>query len=422
MRKTVFLLFMFSVIFAYSQPNEENKIVIDTVEFHFKFKSIADITSFVPQIKSGINPVAQKKINEDLQSYFQASSITQDSVAYVKGLFKEFNVENLEEYFEEVESIKEWRGEFTIGNPYYFGDELEESFKIEYLSENLLNIGISNQILPYGGQYQFFFESICYDLRTGNKLDFGDFFSVSKEALNQSLQESGYWFEWNNETQKTDKKPFGLYHEEYIIDDFVFGKEACNHFYFNKLGNEIYLMIKLKCVGKYLMDYGISLEKLKPHIEYFEFKNLFQLWGKTANSLIGQDYSKIGNEIVFEDYSIKHIGGYLLPKDSFDTDFGIAEYWSAEKRFLLFYKINDSKKTITDILEIDKKELKNRKLTEYCSTKNGFDSEIIAIVKDSDTEFHSKIIKAWKTNRKSGKFEKVSNRKITKCGNENYGI
>jgi len=422
MKKTAILLFVFSVVCAYSQPSVKNKIVIDTVEFHFKLKDIADITSFVPQIKSGINPIAQNKINEDLQSYYQASSIKQDSIVYVKELFKEFDVENVEEYFEQIESMKEWRGEFAIGNPYYFGDELEEGFKIEYLSKNLLNISIFNQILPYGGQYQFFFESICYDLRTGNKLDFGDFFSVSKEALNQSLQESGYWFEWNNETQKTDKKPFGLYHEEYIIDEFVFGEDACNDFYFNTLGNEIYLMIKLKCVGKYLMDYGISLEKLKPHIEYFEFKNLFQLWGKTANSLIGQDYSIIGNEIVFEDYFIKHIGGHLLPIDNFDTDFGISQYWSAEKLFLLFYKIDDSKKILTDILEINKKDIKNRKITEYCSTKNGFDSEIIAIVKDSDTEFHSKIIKAWRANRERGKFEKVSNRKITKCGNESNGI
>jgi hypothetical protein len=290
------------------------------------------------------------------------------------------------------------------------------------LSENLLNISISNQILPYGGQYQFFFESICYDLRTGNKLDFGNFFSLSKETLNQSLQESGYWFEWNNETQKTDKNPFGLYHEEYIIDDFSFGKEACNDFYFNTSGNEIYLMIKLKCMGKYLMDYGIPIEKLKPYIEYFEFKNQFQLWGENINSLIGQDYSKLGNKVVFKDYSIQQIGGHLLPKDNFDTDFGIAEYRSSERRFLLFYKIGNSNKIVTDILEIDKKDLENRKLTEYCSTKNGFDSEIIAIVKDSDTEFHTKIIKAWKTNRKSGKFEKVSKRKITKCGNESYGI
>lgn len=406
----------------FSPKLKSNNILIDTVEFHFNLKGIADITSFVPQINSGINRVVQKKINDDLKTYFQASSITQDSIAYIKALLKEFNLENLENYLEVQEDLKMDNPFYKVSNPYYFGDELEEDFKIEYISENLLNIGIYNQILPYRGQYQFYFESIHYDLRTGNKLSFDDYFSVSKEALSHRLQEDGYWFEWDNETQRIEKRPFGVYHEEYIIDDFAFGKEACNDFYFNTLGNEIYLMIKLKCVGKYLMDYGISLEKLEPHIEYFEFKNLFQLWGKTANSLIGQDYSKIGNEIVFEDYSIKHIGSHLLPKDNFDTDFGIAEYWSAEKRFLLFYEIADSKKIVTDILEINKKDIKNRKLTEYCSTKNGFDSEIIAIVKDNDTEFHSNIIKAWRANRESGKFEKVSNRKISKCGNENYGI
>jgi|SRR5690554_1733853 len=143
---------------------------------------------------------------------------------------------------------------------------------------------------------------------------------------------------------------------------------------------------------------------------------------KNVYSLIGQDYAKLENKIVFEDYSIQHIGAYLLQKDNFDTDFGIAEYWSSEKRFLLFFKISDSDKIIIDILKIDKKDLKNRNLTKYCSTKNGYDSEIIAIVKDSNSEFYTNIIKAWKANRKSGKFEKVNKRKITKCGNENYGI
>lgn len=143
---------------------------------------------------------------------------------------------------------------------------------------------------------------------------------------------------------------------------------------------------------------------------------------KNIFSLIGQDYANLENKIVFEDYSIQHIGAYLLQKDNFDTDFGIAEYWSSEKRFLLLYKINDSKKLITDILEINKKDLKNRKLTEYCITKNGYDFEIVAIVEDSDSEFYSKIIKAWRANRKSGKFEKTNKRKIIKCGNEGYGI
>jgi|SRR5690554_429565 len=273
MKKTAILLFIFSMAFVYLQPNNQNKVVIDTVKFSFKLKNIADITSFVPQIKSGVNPVAQKRINDDLKTYFQASSIKQDSIAYVKELLKYFELTTLEEYFEEIESIKEWRGGYIIGNPYHFGEELEEGFNIEYLSENLLNISIENQILPYGGQYQFFFESICYDLRTGNKLEFNDFFSVSKEALNQILQ-SGYWFEWNNVTQKTDKLPFGHYHEEDIIDEFVFGKDACNDFYFNTFENEIYLMIKLKCVGKYLMDYGVPLKKLKPYIIHSEFKEL----------------------------------------------------------------------------------------------------------------------------------------------------
>jgi|SRR5690554_4618508 hypothetical protein len=143
---------------------------------------------------------------------------------------------------------------------------------------------------------------------------------------------------------------------------------------------------------------------------------------KNIFSLIGQDYAKLENKIVFEDYSIQHIGGYLLQKDNFDTDFGIAEYWSLEKRFLLFFKISDSNKIITDILEIDKKDLKNRKLTEYCIAKNGYDSEIVAIVENSDSEFYNKIIKSWRANRKNGKFEKTNKRKIIKCGNESYGI
>lgn len=422
MKKTTILLFVFSAIFAYSQSNEQNKIIIDTVEFHFKLKDIADITSFVPQIKSGVNSVTQKIINEDLRTYFQASSIKQDSVAYVKELFEYFHVENLEEYFEKQEDYKLDNPYYKVRNPNYFGDELEEDFKIEYLSENLLNITIDSQILPYGGQYQFFFESVRYDLRTGNKLDFNDFFSISKEVLNQNLQENGYWFIWNNETLKMDKKPFGLYDVEYIIDDLDFGKNTCNGFYFSTFEDEIYLMIKLKCMTTYIMDYGIPLEKLKTHIEYFEFKNLFQLWGENPFSLIGQDYAKLGNKVEFKNYFIKHIGGYLLPKDNFETVFGISEYWSFEKRFLLFYKFIDSKQIITDILEIDKKDLKSRKLTEYCSTKNGLDSEIIAIVKASDSEYYTEIIKAWKANRKNGKFEKINRKEVKKCRNENYGI
>lgn len=412
MNKIPFYFLILFPFLTYSQVGL-NKIVIDTVEFHYKIKNIADITSFVPQIESRINSVAQKRINEDLKTYFQATSIKQDSATYVKKLLSDFGVENLNEYFEIIKEQKQFNPNYKLGNPYYYGDELEESFNIEYLSKNLLNVTISSQILPYKGQYQFFFKSAFYDLRTGNKLEFNDFFKIPSDSLIKIFNTKGYEFGWDNETLSTTKEKLK---EQVWIDNI------CPVFYFNIIDSEIWLMIKTLCTGPQLLDFGIPLSELKPYIEYFEFKNKLNLWGKDIESLIGQDYSQLGNKIVFEDYSIKHIGDYLLNKDNYDTDFGIAEYRSSEKRFLLFIKFGDSEKTITDVLEIDKKYLKNKKLAEYCSTKNGINSEIIAIVKDTDSEFYTEIVKAWKANRTTEKFEKMNKKKIKRCQNTNFGL
>lgn len=121
---------------------------------------------------------------------------------------------------------------------------------------------------------------------------------------------------------------------------------------------------------------------------------------------------------------IKNESGFLLEKGSFDYNFGIAFSHSETQTLLLFFKIEDSKKIIIDILEIDKKELQGNKLTEYCYSRKGVESEIIAIVEDTnnDDEFYTKIKKVWRANRKKGKFEKVYQRKIIKCSNESYGI
>lgn len=120
---------------------------------------------------------------------------------------------------------------------------------------------------------------------------------------------------------------------------------------------------------------------------------------------------------------IKSESGFLLQKENFDTDFGIAFSYSDTKTLLLFFKIENTKKIIIDILEIDKKELQGNKLTEYCHTIKGADAEIIALVKETDNnaEFYIKIKKAWRANRKIGKFEKIAKRKVKKCSNENYG-
>jgi hypothetical protein len=144
--------------------------------------------------------------------------------------------------------------------------------------------------------------------------------------------------------------------------------------------------------------------------------------GKNIHSLIGKEFFKLENEIVFEEYVIKQGGGYLLQRDNFDAQFGINFYSSDEKHFLLFSKFSNSRHKILDIIEINKKDFQGKKITEYCSTKKGWSTEIIALVNNTNTEFYTKILKAWRANRKSEKFEKVRPKKIINCGNESFGI
>ncbi|UGS22683.1 hypothetical protein [Flavobacterium channae] len=140
--------------------------------------------------------------------------------------------------------------------------------------------------------------------------------------------------------------------------------------------------------------------------------------------LISSCYSQQNNRKYSIGQEIKSEGGFLLDKGKLDTDYGIAFSNSETKIFILFFKIENTKKIIIDILEIDKKELEENKLTEYCYTNNGADTEIIALVKktDNNAEFYTKIKKAWRANRKIGKFEKIAKRKVKKCDNENNGI
>ncbi len=91
---------------------------------------------------------------------------------------------------------------------------------------------------------------------------------------------------------------------------------------------------------------------------------------KNIYSLIGKELFKLENQIFFEEYTVRQGGGYIVQKGNFDADFGIIFYNSTEKIFLLFNKKEGkSGWKILDILELDKKEVHGKKLTEYCSTK-----------------------------------------------------
>lgn len=144
--------------------------------------------------------------------------------------------------------------------------------------------------------------------------------------------------------------------------------------------------------------------------------------GKNIYSLLGTTVIKFEPETKFEDYTVLNFGAYMI-----DDKYYVECFFSDTKIFYLLVNYENNsyenrKLFISDILEIDKKYLKRGMLTEYCETKIGNESEIIALVKKTDKEYSIKIIKAWHTNLQTGKFEKINPKKIVKCPNHNYGI
>jgi hypothetical protein len=85
MKIITFLFFLFLSTFVFSQT----KIKIDTIDVNYRIKEVIDITSQIPQIKTGVNAVAKEKINSDIMKYFMAG-ITKDSAEYVNELLKEY--------------------------------------------------------------------------------------------------------------------------------------------------------------------------------------------------------------------------------------------------------------------------------------------------------------------------------------------
>lgn len=416
MKKITFIILILQSTVAFSQTNIE----IDTIEVRYRIKDVIDIRSFIPQIKAGTNAIAKNKINADIREYFLAN-IRKDSAEYVSDLLKEYNLSTLEDYL-------------ALNEEELMPNDEKESFEISYLSENFLNVTYSYQILPYHGRYQFSFNSIQYDMQTGNKLNFDDFLTIQKDTLISILKKHGYRIEWNNDSDSSLTVPIDM-NDEYVEShiESLFDKERefrCVDFYFTEKDNDLHLNFKFECAGPYLADYGICLSNLKQYIQYSEFKNRYKLWGRNIYALIGNNYSLLGNKLEFDEYSITNTGsGFSLSNTNETGGYTIGICHSSTKTYYLLKK-NQSvygKKTqlITDILEIDKEELRaGYKLTEYCETNNGIGADIIALVKatDNNPEYYTKIIKAWRANRKTGKFESIKKRKIKRCGNEGYGI
>lgn len=152
--------------------------------------------------------------------------------------------------------------------------------------------------------------------------------------------------------------------------------------------------------------------------------------GKDIYVLIGKELtlSETGGQIDFDEYSIVSGGGHLIVGEQrkYNEIYSI-QYWHSDKEsYYLFAKKSSrfDNYTVTDVLTIPRKNVVKYKVIDiYCETLQGADPEIIALVKDKEynPEYYTKIVKAWRANRNTGKFEVVTPSKVKRCGNEGYG-
>jgi len=406
--------------------DELSKVKIDTLEINYKIPYVVTITSFIPQISGEINDLVKNKINSNIKQYFEACQIESDSALYIRNFLNDVGVNSLSEY-------NKMKKQEEVEIEYYRDDFTNESFSIDYVSQNLLVLTVEKVVDPYMAKELVFYETLIYDLNDGSKLSFEDFFSIDPKSLIEKIFKDGYMDEVDNIVPfKSDYGMECLSYYNYFIDNLSKESDCLNNFYFVQNKNDIDIRFNMGCWDNRLSDIGISLNKLLPYIKYHEFKSRYNLWGKNINSLKGKEFPVNANKLKFDDHLITNPGGgYLLSKDSNfpNTNYGISYCYSNVSVFYVFFKYDSVKlkknATVLDILEIKRTDITgNKNITEYCETQKGADTEIFALVVDdkNNPEFYTEIVKAWRANRKTEKIEVIDNKKVKKCSNESYGL
>jgi len=410
---------------------QETTLKIDTLNLEYKIKGIVDITSKVPQLKNVTNPVAEERINSEIKNHFRAN-INVDSAKYGSELIQEYG--SLEEYQQNYEEYVQY-------------DSHDEWFEFPYFSNNLICFTYLHYFYPYRGQLQTYFETRNFSRRTGKNLQFSDFLSIPKDTLIKIFKEKGYYLALSHPTTPgkigwdTTYLPSSGYIDDKNIAKHIVALfdaqekkdySGCTEFFFFRNNGQINLMFSFQCAFKDPVDFCIPLKHLKPYIVFSEFKNEYCLWGNDVNDLIGTSSGDLEGEIVLKSRTITGGGsGFLLVNDSnyLGSNYGIISWYDREFVYKFFMKFEHPdgrrKVTILDILKIKREEFKDGiAFVPYCSTTSGMDNEIVALIKkaDGNTEFHTKILKAWRVNRKTGKFEKIPKETVKKCYNEDYGI
>jgi hypothetical protein len=163
-------------------------------------------------------------------------------------------------------------------------------------------------------------------------------------------------------------------------------------------------MIKYLIVGLFAVSFGCSSDKSK----YWE--------------IIGNEYQDINEFEEFND--LKDVGGALVQGGD-HSGYTINHCQRNDLHVLILERVKNlpdgkTRYTAIDIFEVNGVGQGNRFEFVTCRLNGKVDSRIFAICEYEDTEFLTKIVKAWNVNIEKGKIEEMAVTGVD-CVNISYG-
>ena len=398
---------------------------IDTMCYVYVLPKADTLRYLIPQIRLPFNSSAEQKINARIRQFSPLQKLKPISVPVVKPIKLPFEYNSISSAMNYLDHNNDsLLIETSEVNDDEGVDSHDDYYENNYLGESFFSLGYQYQVLPFHGQYQFFYTALNFDLRTGDTLSFSDFFDINQDTLVRILQIYGQPIDRFDQYKLLNEKVEDLPLNEHISELYksVPEDDRCTEFFFANFNNEVYLCFKLKCCGPQLFTLGINLSYLKPYIIFPEFKNKYFLWGNDINDLSGKNIANVSNYISFSDYQLNFGGGYKLEDSGsvFKNDFYVLYANNDSNWFYLLVEKekNGSSMIVKDLLKIKKEIGKNIFMRDsYCYLTNR-DVEVIAKVKLINNKRYV-VQDAWRANRSTCKFEMIDAKKVLKCDIEN---
>ncbi|MFD0992996.1 hypothetical protein [Tenacibaculum geojense] len=150
-----------------------------------------------------------------------------------------------------------------------------------------------------------------------------------------------------------------------------------------------------------------------------------QIRDTLRSPLIGKTLEYVKSIKPFNSLDYSSTGIHIEPDSNVNFSLGYFNSNSQTVDFLVFLKKHNNDKVVIDVLKLQDEMLlsnKNNRLSTFFCYKDGMqDEEIIAIAKYEEEEFLTKILKAWRADRKTEKIIEIPVEGI-KVENMGYGI